>query len=80
MAIDGKGAHVPPEVLRLGGRWYGAYPLRTRQVEALMEDRGRRWITPCSTGGSSRTARSGRRHATGASARCGAVGGGMQPT
>ena len=24
-----------------GGRWYGAYPLSTRQVEALMEDRGR---------------------------------------
>jgi hypothetical protein len=25
-----KGAHVPPEVILTGVRWYGAYPLRTR--------------------------------------------------
>ena len=30
----------PPRGSAAGGRWYGAYPLSTRQVEALMEDRG----------------------------------------
>src|SRR5215831_5925915 len=40
MASDGKGAPGPPEVMRRGGRWYAAYPLRPRHVEARMEDRG----------------------------------------
>src|SRR5207237_10907712 len=40
MAIDCKGAHFPPEVILMGVRWYVAYPLSTRHVEALMEERG----------------------------------------
>src|SRR4029079_6516548 len=40
MAIDFKGAHFPPEVILMGVRWYVAYPLSTRHVEALMEERG----------------------------------------
>ena len=40
MAISFKGVHVPPEVILMGVRWYVAYPLSTRHVEALMEERG----------------------------------------
>ncbi len=40
MAVRFKGAHFPPEVILMGGRWYVAYPLSTRHVEALMEERG----------------------------------------
>ena len=40
MAIDFKGAHFPPEVIQMGVRWYVAYPLSTRHVEELMEERG----------------------------------------
>ena len=40
MAISFKGAHFPPAVLLMGVRWDGAYPLSTRQVAALLEDRG----------------------------------------
>jgi putative transposase len=40
MAITFKGAHFPPEVILLGIRWYVAYPLSTRHVEALLEERG----------------------------------------
>ena len=40
MAIDCKGAHFPPEVILMGVRWYVAYPLSTRHVEELMEERG----------------------------------------
>jgi putative transposase len=40
MAIDFKGAHFPPEVILMGGRWYVAYPLSTRHVEELMKERG----------------------------------------
>src|SRR5438874_3778765 len=40
MALDFKGAHFPPEVILMGVRWYVAYPLSTRHVEALMEERG----------------------------------------
>src|SRR5215471_6416628 len=40
MAIDFKGAHFPPEVILMGVRWYVAYPLSTRHVEELMEERG----------------------------------------
>src|SRR5499425_1367285 len=35
-----KGAHFPPEVILMGVRWYLAYPLSTRHVEELMEERG----------------------------------------
>jgi transposase len=40
MALDFKGAHFPPEVMLLGGRWYVAYPLSTRHVEELLLERG----------------------------------------
>src|ERR1700752_1215299 len=40
MAINFKGAHFPPEVILMGVRWYVAYPLSTRHVEELMEERG----------------------------------------
>jgi putative transposase len=40
MAVSFKGAHFPPEILLTGVRWYVAYPLRYRQVEELMEERG----------------------------------------
>jgi putative transposase len=40
MAIDFKGAHFPPEIILMGVRWSVAYPLSTRHVEALMEERG----------------------------------------
>jgi putative transposase len=40
MAIDFKGAHFPPEVMLMGIRWYVAYPLSTRHVEELREERG----------------------------------------
>lgn len=40
MAISFKGAHFPQEVILMGVRWYVAYPLSTRHVEALMKERG----------------------------------------
>ena len=40
MAISFKGAHCPKEVILIGVRWYVAYPLSTRHVEELMEERG----------------------------------------
>jgi putative transposase len=40
VAISFKGAHFPPEVILMGIRWYLAYPLSTRHVEELMEERG----------------------------------------
>ena len=40
MAVSFKGAHFPPEVILMGIRWYVAYPLSTRHVEELMEERG----------------------------------------
>ena len=40
MAISFKGAHFPQEVILMGVRWYLAYPLSTRHVEELMEERG----------------------------------------
>ena len=39
MAVSFKGAHFPPAVILMGGRWYLAYPLITRHVEELMEER-----------------------------------------
>src|SRR6266571_5079667 len=40
MAISFKDAHFPPEVILMGVRWYVAYPLSTRYIEELMEERG----------------------------------------
>src|SRR6266487_5197971 len=40
MAISFKGAHFPQEIILMGIRWYLAYPLSTRHVEELMEERG----------------------------------------
>jgi putative transposase len=40
MAISFQGAHFSPEVMLMGVRWYVAYPLSTRHVEELMEERG----------------------------------------
>src|SRR2546423_10486883 len=40
MAISFKGAHCPTEVILMGVRWYVAYPLSTRHVEELLEERG----------------------------------------
>ena len=35
-----KGAHFPQEIILMGVRWYLAYPLSSRHVEELMEERG----------------------------------------
>jgi putative transposase len=40
MAVSFKGAHVPQEIILMGVRWYVAYPLSYRRVEALMTERG----------------------------------------
>jgi putative transposase len=40
MAISFKGAHFPQDVILMGVRWYLAYPLSSRHVEELMEERG----------------------------------------
>src|SRR4030095_3984815 len=40
MAINFKGAHFPQDIILMGVRWYGAYPLSYRHVEELMEERG----------------------------------------
>jgi len=40
MAISFKGAHVPPDIILMGMRWYLAYPLSYRHVEELLEARG----------------------------------------
>ena len=40
MAVSFKGAHFAKDILLVGVRWYVAYPLRSRHVEALMEARG----------------------------------------
>jgi putative transposase len=40
MAVSFKGAHFPPDIILTGVRWYVAYPLSTRHVEELMEERG----------------------------------------
>jgi len=38
--ISFKGAHFPQEIILTGVRWYVAYPLSYRHVEALMQERG----------------------------------------
>jgi putative transposase len=38
--ISFKGAHFPKDIILMCVRWYVAYPLSTRHVEELMEERG----------------------------------------
>jgi putative transposase len=40
MPVRFKGAHFPQDIMLMGVRWYVAYPLSYRHVEALMEERG----------------------------------------
>ena len=40
MAVSFKGAHFPKDVILTCVRWYVSYPLSTRHVEELMEERG----------------------------------------
>jgi putative transposase len=40
MVVSFKGAHFPQDIILTGIRWYVAYPLSTRHVEELMEERG----------------------------------------
>jgi putative transposase len=40
MAVSFKGAHFPKEIVLMGVRWSVAYPLSTRHVEELMQERG----------------------------------------
>jgi putative transposase len=40
VAVSFKGAHFPQEIMLTGVHWYAAYPLSTRHVEELMEERG----------------------------------------
>lgn len=40
MTVSFQGAHVPPEIILMGVRWYAAYPLSSRHVEELLEERG----------------------------------------
>jgi len=40
MAVSFEGVHFPKEVILMGVRWSVAYPLSTRHIEELMEERG----------------------------------------
>jgi len=40
MAVRVEGGYFPKEISRMGVRWYVAYPLSTRHVEELREERG----------------------------------------
>ena len=40
MSVSFKGAHFPPLIILMGIRWYPAYPLSTRHVEELLQERG----------------------------------------
>ncbi len=40
MTMSFKGTHFPTEIILMGVRWYVAYPLSTRPIEELMEERG----------------------------------------
>ena len=40
MAVNFKGAHFPQAIILTCLRWYVAYPLSTRHVEELMQERG----------------------------------------
>ena len=39
-AVSFQGAHFPKDILLMGVRWYVAYPLSYRPIEALMAERG----------------------------------------
>jgi transposase-like protein len=52
MAVSFQGAHFPKDIILMGVRWYVAYPLSTRYVEALMRNAACRSMTRRSTGGS----------------------------
>lgn len=39
MALSFQGAHFPKEIILMGVRWDGAYPLSPRPVAALREER-----------------------------------------
>src|SRR5215831_18872939 len=57
MTVSFKGAHFPSEIILMGVRWYVAYPLSYRHIEALREERGvevdhstiQRWVVKDST-------------------------------
>src|SRR5262247_819925 len=57
MPVSFKGAHCPQDIIRMGVRWYVAYPLRYRHVEERMEERGvpvdhatiQRWVVKYSS-------------------------------
>jgi transposase-like protein len=38
--VSFKGAHFPKDLILMGVCWYVAYPLSSRHIEALMEERG----------------------------------------
>src|SRR5262245_3393672 len=40
MPVSFKGAHFPQEIILTCVRWYVAYPLSTRHIEELMQERG----------------------------------------
>jgi len=40
MAISVKGSHFPQDIMLMRVRWYLAYPLSHRHVEALVAERG----------------------------------------
>src|SRR5262245_6545028 len=40
MPVSFKGAHFPQDIILMGMRWYVVYPLSSRHVEELMEERG----------------------------------------
>jgi len=58
MTVSFKGAHFPQDMMLMGVRWYLAYPLSYRHVEACMEARGvpvdhatiQRWVLKYSPG------------------------------
>jgi hypothetical protein len=45
MAVNFKGAHFPQDIILAGVRWYVAYPLSTRHVEANGGISIGRWIS-----------------------------------
>jgi hypothetical protein len=51
--IDFKGSHFERDVTLWGVRWYVAYPMSYRQLEAMMKSEASQSTTPRSTAGSS---------------------------
>jgi hypothetical protein len=73
--ISFKGTHFPQDIIRTGVRWYVAYPLSSRHVEALMAERSVSLTTPPFSAGSCNRARCWKTPCTGASGRCTFAGG-----